>query len=219
MSRASGLRVVLEIGARRVFASAIDYPGWARSAKTPESAVATLLDYRPRYAHIAPAAGEVVDVTAEVDVIERLAGNATTDFGAPGIPCAAESIDLPPDCLARLEGLLLACRARFDAVASAAPVELRKGPRGGGRDTAALVAHVDEAEAAYRRKQGWPRAYAIRRTAWHLTDHLWEIEDRSIPGSQPGTARSIAGPAGSTPGRQRQSGPAGLVPPARSGIP
>jgi hypothetical protein len=25
----------------------------------------------------------------------------------------------------------------------------------------------------------WPPAYAVRRSAWHALDHLWEIEDRS----------------------------------------
>jgi hypothetical protein len=42
----------------------------------------------------------------------------------------------------------------FDAVASAAPEMLRKGPRGGGRDTSKIVAHVDEADSAYARQIG-----------------------------------------------------------------
>lgn len=25
---------------------------------------------------------------------------------------------------------------------------------------------------------GWPSAYAVRRIAWHVIDHIWEIEDR-----------------------------------------
>jgi hypothetical protein len=25
----------------------------------------------------------------------------------------------------------------------------------------------------------WPARYVIRRTAWHVLDHAWEIEDRS----------------------------------------
>ena len=28
----------------------------------------------------------------------------------------------------------------------------------------------------------WPPRYAARRLAWHVLDHLWEIEDRSDPG-------------------------------------
>jgi hypothetical protein len=27
----------------------------------------------------------------------------------------------------------------------------------------------------------WPVRYAARRAAWHVLDHLWEIEDRSGP--------------------------------------
>ncbi len=29
------------------------------------------------------------------------------------------------------------------------------------------------------RTKPWPRRYAIRRLAWHVLDHAWEIEDRS----------------------------------------
>jgi hypothetical protein len=25
----------------------------------------------------------------------------------------------------------------------------------------------------------WPISYALRRIAWHIVDHAWEIEDRS----------------------------------------
>ena len=27
---------------------------------------------------------------------------------------------------------------------------------------------------------GWPEAYAVRRMAWHIIDHIWEIEDRQM---------------------------------------
>jgi hypothetical protein len=27
----------------------------------------------------------------------------------------------------------------------------------------------------------WPLSYAARRLAWHVLDHLWEIEDKSEP--------------------------------------
>ena len=180
MSGSGTLRVVLEVGAKRVFASAIDYPGWARSAKSPDAAIEALLEYRGRYSVIAGIAGEVLPDSPDVTVVEELAGNATTDFGAPGIISSLETAELDAAQVARLDRLLIACRARFDDVASQAPAELRKGPRGGGRDTAAVIRHVDESEAAYRRKMAWPHAYAVRRTAWHLTDHLWEIEDRSL---------------------------------------
>lgn len=28
-------------------------------------------------------------------------------------------------------------------------------------------------------EKGWPARYALRRIAWHVLDHIWEIEDRS----------------------------------------
>jgi len=42
----------------------------------------------------------------------------------------------------------------FDRVVASAPAELRKGPRGGGRDRDAIVEHVLGAEAQYSRKLG-----------------------------------------------------------------
>ena len=29
----------------------------------------------------------------------------------------------------------------------------------------------------------WPAAYFVRRVAWHVLDHAWELEDRSINGA------------------------------------
>jgi hypothetical protein len=43
---------------------------------------------------------------------------------------------------------------RFEAVAAAAPEALRKGPRGGGRDTSKIVAHVLEADWSYAKEIG-----------------------------------------------------------------
>ena len=42
----------------------------------------------------------------------------------------------------------------FDEVVAHAPAELRKGPRGGGRDRDKVLAHVLNAEASYVRKIG-----------------------------------------------------------------
>ncbi len=42
----------------------------------------------------------------------------------------------------------------FDRVVAAAPQELRKGPRGGGRDRDRIVEHVVGAEHAYAREMG-----------------------------------------------------------------
>ena len=50
----------------------------------------------------------------------------------------------------------------FDDVVAAAPAELRKGPRGGGRDRDKVVEHVIEAEHAYAREMGLEAAGAGR---------------------------------------------------------
>ena len=79
-------------------------------------------------------------------------GNATTDYGAPGAPTAADERPLNGAELERQSSLLQACWNAFDAAwsrASAGEVELRLGPRGGGRDLPKIEAHVREAEEAY----------------------------------------------------------------------
>jgi hypothetical protein len=202
--------VSLELGSKRVFACSLDWPGWCRSGKSEEEALEALASYARRYAVVAEAAGLRFRPSEGkvLDVIERLPGSATTDFGAPG---AWPSTDLEP--LRRGERLRLAKLVEaswlvLHRVVAGAPAQLRKGPRGGGRDRDKIVAHVADAEVAYARKlgvrekgaalrpalagaiasattadpvveKGWPVRYAARRVAWHALDHAWEIEDRS----------------------------------------
>jgi hypothetical protein len=54
----------------------------------------------------------------------------------------------------RLAQLVQAAWAIFDHVLAGAPAELRKGPRGGGRDRDKIADHVLSAEGAYVRKLG-----------------------------------------------------------------
>jgi len=197
-----GTRVYLEVGGKRTFASAADWPGWSRSGKTQEAALEALAFYAPRYAAIPKLARiEFPKDATKFDVVEKLAGNATTDFGAPGIPAKGESRTMTNVEHARRISLLEACWKYLDRVVANAPAELRKGPRGGGRDRDKMFQHVLEAELEYGKGIGlrlkapdrrallagfrnpssdgrWPVAYAIRRTAWHALDHAWEIEDR-----------------------------------------
>ena len=117
------------------------------------------------------------------------------------------------------------CWQAFDsAVQRAADRELRKGPRGGGRDLEKILDHVLEADQGYLARLAWkhkseggknpveelsqtrqailnalevavngdlpeqgPRGgiiwsgrYFIRRVAWHVLDHAWEIDDRIV---------------------------------------
>jgi len=196
------IRVYVEVGGKRAFASAADWPGWSRGGKDEKSALEALAAYAPRYAKVAKLAH--VDLPKDATsftVIERLNGNASTDFGVPGMPAKNESKTLTAAETKRLVALVEACWKYLDQVKAHSPQELRKGPRGGGRDRDKMYMHVLEAEVAYAKQLGvtikepdrdalraafrksnpdarWPVAYAMRRIAWHSLDHAWEMEDR-----------------------------------------
>lgn len=140
---------------KRSFASALEWPGWSRSGKTPELAIEALLAYATRYAPVAARAGLVVATTSlDGDVAQLLPGDASTEFGVPSITFDADRApaDIPES--RRIAALVQAAWETFEAIAASAPAELRKGPRGGGRDTAKIVEHVVGAEQAYARQVG-----------------------------------------------------------------
>lgn len=220
------ITVYLEIGKTRSFAGALDWPGWCRSGRDEAAALQSLFDYGPRYARAIQSAHQGFAPPLEIAamrVVERLPGGGGTDFGAPEKVPSGDVQPVTADELRRQVALLRACWETFDAAASASSgSELRKGPRGGGRDLEKIVEHVLMAEAAYlgrlggkveapsgagddlilhatrkaildsleraaqgampaagpRGGQRWPVRYFFRRTAWHLLDHAWEIEDR-----------------------------------------
>jgi hypothetical protein len=153
---ASAIRVYLEIGARRTFASAADWPGWCRSGKHEQAALEALAAYAPRYAHVAAIAKATFPPRAadSFAVVERLPGDATTEFGAPGAIAKAESRPLTPKETERMLALLEACWTALDRAVAKAPQSLRKGPRGGGRDRDPMFEHVLGAESAYASKIG-----------------------------------------------------------------
>ena len=153
------LRVVIESTTKRAFATAIDWPGWARAGKTPDEAIDTLLAYAPRYARVARRAKVAFSAPATVrglTIVERLPGSASTDFGVPGAAAAVEDEPLPTRDLTRVTNLVQAAWQTFDRVATAASgTTLTLGPRGGGRQVPKIVEHVREAEAAYLHQLGW----------------------------------------------------------------
>lgn len=211
--------VTIERGSKRVFAGANAWPGWCRSERTEEEALEALLTYGSRFAkamgrrrlgYVAPP-----DV-GRFRVVERLTGNATTDFGAPGVAPRSDDRPVDEEEARRLAAIMKACWSALDRAAAAADgLVLRTGPRGGGRQLATIVEHVADAEVAYRSKLGaqpsagdaratilavfasrargeppertprsgvlWTPRYFMRRAAWHVLDHAWEIEDRSRP--------------------------------------
>ena len=148
--------VCLETGRRRVFAAAVDWPGWCRSGKGVDEALAALARYAVRYAPVTAEAGIPfpADAADAFDVVERLPGGATTDFGAPEAVAEADRRPSSKDEAARQAALVVASWAVFDRVVASAPAELRKGPRGGGRDRDAIVDHVLGADAGYARYLG-----------------------------------------------------------------
>jgi hypothetical protein len=150
--------VYLEVGSKRVFAGAIDWPGWERSGRDQEAAVQALIDAGPRYAKALGNAGRALTLPkhpADVHLTERLRGNATTDFGAPGIPPKADQRPLDTSSLREQIAILKASWAAFARSAKHADgAALRKGPRGGGRDLDAIVRHVAEAESSYLYRLG-----------------------------------------------------------------
>jgi hypothetical protein len=149
--------VHLELGRKRTFACAVDWPGWCRSGRDELGALEALVAAAPRYAPVAAEAGQVFPSSVALDALtvsERLPGSATTDFGAPAAIAADDARPLASGEAARLAALLLAAWATFDRVAARAPAELRRGPRGGGRDRDEIVRHVLAAEARYARKLG-----------------------------------------------------------------
>jgi len=148
--------VFLEVGKKRVFACALDWPGWCRAGKDEDLALEALAAYAPRYAVVPERAGIAYParVAENLEVVERLPGSATTDFGAPGEVAGADARRATRAQAERLAALVVASWAAFDEVRAGAPATLRKGPRGGGRDRDKMVDHVLGAEAAYARKLG-----------------------------------------------------------------
>ena len=152
--KAERLAVALESAPKKTFATALDWPGWSRSAKTDELAIERLLDYAPRYAPIARAAGADFPPTFEADVVERSDGGSGTEFGVPSRTHGPDTKAVTATEAKRLAAIVEAAWASFAQVASKAPAELRKGPRGGGRDRDKIVGHVVESDWYYARELG-----------------------------------------------------------------
>ena len=153
----SQVRVVVEEARKRSFASAIDWPGWCRSGRTPDAALEALAAYTDRYGPVAVTAGLRLPAVKGIEsfrVIEEVKGDATTEFGAPSTAATVEIQPATAKEADRVATLLDAAWAALDDVVAAAPAHLRKGPRGGGRDRDAIFEHVLGAEQAYAGKVG-----------------------------------------------------------------
>nr|HET6905076.1 hypothetical protein [Ktedonobacteraceae bacterium] len=205
----------VELGGKKAIAWSLEWPGWCRVRRSEEEAVQALIETEARYRVIAQRAG-LVFVPGDIVVVERVPGDANTAWGVPSVLASTETRPIDAVTVQRSVALLRASWDLLEEVVAASPTQLRKGPRGGGRDRDEIWGHVIEAERAYARKigvrhqpfemndksalramreeiaavlsqpssgeplvaGGWNASYAIRRMAWHVVDHLWEIEDR-----------------------------------------
>ena len=141
------IRTVIDRGpkGKRAVAFGLDWPGWSRGAKTPDLAVEMLESYRERYRPVAELAGmaDEFDSAGPLEIVEDKVGTSSTDFwGISFAPCSAEKDPMSQADLDRRIALLRAAWAFFDAVHARVSPELRKGPRGGGRDRHQIYRHV-----------------------------------------------------------------------------
>lgn len=168
--------VAVETGEKRVFAIALDWPGWCRSGRSADAALEGLAAHAERYARAVDEAS--LGEHAAFDVVEQLAGDSTTDFGAPSAAAEADARPLDDAELDRQIGLLRAAWRAFDEAALAAGSRpLRAGPRGGGRDVAKMTEHVLEAEAAYLSKLGSRRP---RPAPEHPAERMAQLREAGI---------------------------------------
>ena len=152
------VRTVIERGpkAKRAVAFGLDWPGWSRGGKTPELALETLESYRDRYRVVAELAGMAAefDAAGPLEIVEDRVGTGSTDFWA--ISFSPSSTEHGPMSEAEFERgitLLRACWTFFDGVAARVSSEMRKGPRGGGRDRDRIIRHTIRTESEDFAKQ------------------------------------------------------------------
>ena len=154
------VRAVIEHGTKgqRSVAFALDWPGWSRGARGGELALEVLASYRVRYRPVAVGAGRSAefDAAGPIEVVEDRIGTSSTDFwGISFSPCASERDPMGEDEPERGIALLRACWAFFDGVAARVSPEMRRGPRGGGRDRDEIISHTIRTESeSFARRVG-----------------------------------------------------------------
>lgn len=152
------VRTVIERGpkGKRSVAFALDWPGWNRGAKSPEVALETLESYRERYRTVADLAGMAreFDAAGPLEIVEDRVGPGSTDFwGISFAPSSTEQGPIDEAEFDRKIALLQASWTFFDGVAARVSPEMRKGPRGGGRDRDRIIRHVIRNESEEFAKQ------------------------------------------------------------------
>ena len=152
------VRTVIERGpkGKKSVAFSLDWPGWSRGAKSPELALETLASYRERYRPIPDLAGMAreFDAAGPLEIVEDRVGTGSVDFwGISFSPSSTEQGPMGEAELDRAIALLQASWTFFDSVAARVSPEMRKGPRGGGRDRNRIIRHTIRTESEDFAKQ------------------------------------------------------------------
>jgi hypothetical protein len=152
------VRTVIERGPKdkKTAVFSLDWPGWERGAKSPELALEALEAYRERYRTVADLAGMAAefDAAGPLEIVEDRIGPGSVDFwGISFSPASTEHGPMTEEQLDRGITLLRACWEFFDGVAARVSPEMRKGPRGGGRDRDRIIRHVIRNESEEFAKQ------------------------------------------------------------------
>ena len=144
------IRLAIDSGEKRTFATAVDWPGWSRSGKTRDEALHRLLEYGARYKKSLGRAASTLTPPQSVDdleVVATVSGDKNADYG---VPHATVKPDLAPMSQAQLDDQVKLLEATWkafaDAAAAARGKTLAAGPRGGGRSLSKIVEHVHEAD-------------------------------------------------------------------------
>lgn len=142
--------VAFEIGPkRRVFAQALDWIGWCRAGKDEATALDQLLAVGLRYAVVAVQAGFpfVAPLSVEAfEVVERMSGSGTTDFGALAVLLTWDQEPFEEGETERLCRLVTACWATFDEALQRIAVELHEVKPERGRSPSAMRFHLVETD-------------------------------------------------------------------------
>lgn len=150
MSDTRRVEVGVEVGPkRRVFAQAIGWPGWCRGGRREEDALEALAGHAGRYrAAMGPLASSLPSAPQLV-VVERVDGDATTEFGAPGRAFLLDRRVLEPGEPDRLAEMLRVAWAALDSALAVNPEASRDVKPPVGRSPTGIWLHAGGAERAY----------------------------------------------------------------------